>query len=133
MALRPLPPPVSRFKVKVQYKSKETWTLDATPLVGPDPEYCARIGYTDGRQICTVRPEGDPKRAECEAFAVGNAEDTGRPGPTWTREGEMCTGPDSLCENHPDNQYKLLIYKGAVYTACAENGACGSVDAEKDL
>jgi len=130
---RPLPSPVTRFKVKIQFKNRDYWTLDATPLVGPDPEYCAAIGFTDGRQICTVRPEGDPMRAECEAYAVGNARDTGRPGPTWTRDGELCTGPESLCENDPDNQYQLRVYKGAVYTACAENGACGSVDADKDL
>jgi len=130
---RPLPPPISRVKVRVLYKNREYWTLDATPLVGPDPVYCKKIGYTDGRVFCTVRPEGDPERSDCEAYAVGFAEDTGRPGPTWTRGGQLCTGPDSLCQNTPDNQFQLWIFRGAVYTACVENGTCGSVDAEKDL
>jgi len=130
---RPLPPPVSRINVKIHMKNKDYWTLDATPLVGPDALYCQTIGFTDGRQFCAVRPEGDPKRAECEAYAVGRAADTGRIGPTWNRQGQPCTGRESLCENSPHNQYQLWIYKGGLYEACAENGACGSVDADKDL
>jgi hypothetical protein len=55
---------------------------------------------------------------------VGYAQDTGRTGPTWTRNGEFCDG--EACENHPENQYLLWIYAGGTYKACVENGVCGT-------
>ena len=104
------------------------------PWWAPPCTTAANVGFTDGRQFCTVRPEGDPMRSECEAYAVGQAEDSGRVGPTWFNpDGEHCTGPDSLCVNTADNQYVLWIYKGGEFTACAANGVCGSVFADKDL
>jgi hypothetical protein len=126
----PLPPPVTRIAMKTHLRGPDYITLDSTPLVGPDVGYCARIGYTDGRSLCPVRQEGDPQRAECEAYAVGRAEDTGRLGPTWTRQdGEYCTTfEETFCSNHPDNQYLLWVYCGGIrYRACARNGACGEI------
>jgi hypothetical protein len=123
---KPYPPPVTRFNVKVHLKTQPAYTLDSTPIVGPDVAYCASVGYTDGRALCPVRPEGYPDREACEAWRVGKASDTGRTGPTWTFEGQPCTGPDIGCENSPTNQYQVLAYKGGRYQACAENGACGS-------
>jgi len=123
---RPYPPPVSRFNCKVHIKGPEYYTLDSTPIVGHDAAYCAAIGYTDGRSLCPVRPEGAPDRKACEDWRVGNAKDTGRPGPTWRRDGHFCTGPESGCQNHPDNQYSVWAFTamaGGVYTVTAENGA----------
>jgi hypothetical protein len=125
----PHPPEVSRMKAKVHLRGGSRDTLDSTPLVGPDAGYCARVGFTDGRSFCAVRPEGAPDREACEALAVGRAEDTGRPGPTWTRNGKYCSG--GACENHPDNQYLLWAYKGGTYEACAQNGVCGSVAVDR--
>jgi hypothetical protein len=131
----PLPPPISRFKVKIQSKDRHFWDIDATPLVGPNGDYCASIGFTDGRTICPVRPEGDPLREECELYAVGIAEDTGQPGPTWTRDGEFCMGQktDSQCEHEPNNVFQLRIYMGGTIKACAENKACGETFADLKL
>ena len=125
----PLPPPVTRIRVVVHLKGPDYLTLDATPLVGPDVGYCASIGYRDGRSICPVRPEGDPQRRECEAYAVGRAEDTGRIGPTWTRNSSYCKG--NACENHPDNQFLLWAYKNGYYEACVKNGTCGSTEVDR--
>jgi hypothetical protein len=123
---RPYPPPISRFNVKVHLRAIEYYTLDATPIVGPDSAYCAAIGYTDGRSLCPVRPEGADDRTECEAWRIGSAADTGRVGPTWTNgEGAYCSGPDTRCENAPDNQFQLRVYASDTFEACAENGACG--------
>jgi hypothetical protein len=125
---RPYPPPLTRIKVYLHLQGKDFDTLDSTPLVGPDVLYCASIGFTDGRSLCPVRPEGSPEREACETWAVGNAEDTGRPGPTWTNtEGNYCTGGDSGCTN-ADNQYSLWVHKSGRYTACATNKACGSAE-----
>ena len=124
----PYPPPVTRIKVKEHLSGGDYDTLDATPLVGHDVMYCAAIGYTDGRSLCPVRPEGHPEREACEEWAVGKARDTGRTGPTWTNpEGAYCTGGASKCRN-ADNQYMLWVSASGKYTACAENGACGSYD-----
>lgn len=127
----PWPPPVSRFKVKVHLTGPDFDTLDSTPLVGPDPVYCKAIGYTDGRMICAVRQEGDPERVACEAWVVGEAEDTGRTGPTWTNpEGEYCQGLTvNGCVN-ADNQYQLWASAPGRYTACSQNQACGSTQVE---
>jgi hypothetical protein len=121
---RPYPPPVTRFNCKVHLPIDGGYSLDSTAIVGPDVEYCASIGFTDGRSLCPVRPEGAPDRAACETWRVGHAKDTGRPGPTWTKaDGSYCTGKAGGCENHPDNQYGLFTYTGGTYKVSAENGA----------
>lgn len=127
---KPYPPPIGRVAVKVYQKGREFWTMDSTPLSGPDTQYCWEIGYRDGRRYCPVRQEGHPERAPCESWAVGKAKDTGRPGPTWTFKDALCTGPESGCENHPSNQYQLNVYKYGVYLACVKNDVCGEELAE---
>lgn len=123
----PLPPAVSKMDAKVHLRGASAWILDATPLVGPDVEYCKKIGFTDGRTFCAVRPEGNPQRAACELYAVGKAKDTNRAGPTWYADGQLCQKGANGCENHPDNQYLLLAYRGGTYSACAGNNVCGEV------
>jgi hypothetical protein len=124
----PLPPPISKMRAVVHLKAGDYWTLDSTPIV-VSREYCAAIGFTDGRRECSPRPEGSPQRYSCDVLAVGKAIDTGRPGPTWRRNGNLCTGIDSGCANEPDSQFQLRVYwQGqGEYTACAENGVCGAV------
>jgi hypothetical protein len=123
---QPYPPPVAFFNAKIHIKGADYWTLDSTPMVGPDRPYCNSVGFS-GRDFCPVRPEGHPERQACEAWRVGNAADTGRPGPTWTRDGQLCTGSESGCENHPDGQYLVLAIADGRYAACSESGACGEV------
>ena len=127
----PLPPALAELSVKVHQRGGDAWILDSTPLVGPDATYCATIGFTDGRAVCPVRPEGNPERQACELYVTGRATDTGRPGPTWTFGGKPCTGRASGCENSADNQYQLRIFQGGVFKACGRNGACGEVEADK--
>ena len=127
----PYPPPISRFRVGVHFTGHDFDTLDSTPLVGHDVVYCASIGYTDGRSLCPVRPEGHPQREACETWAVGRAQDTNRPGPTWTNtDGQFCTGGESGCRN-AENQYQLWVHKSGRYSACATNKACGSVEVKR--
>jgi hypothetical protein len=125
----PVPPPVSRINVKVHAQQADRAVLDATPIVGPDAEYCRRVGFTDGRSFCAVRPEGDPERQACEAAGVGRADDTGRYGPTWSADGKRCDGPDggASCLNHPDNQYLAFAYGAGTFRACAASGVCGEI------
>ena len=124
---RPYPPVVTRLRCKVHLKGRGVYTLDSTPLVGPDLAYCSSVGFTD-RAICPLRQEGAPDRVACENWRVGKAKDTGRPGPTWTKgDGSYCTGPESGCQNHPDSQYQLFTYRSGTYVVTAENGATCSV------
>jgi hypothetical protein len=71
----------------------------------------------------------DPKRVACEVWRVGTAKDTGRPGPTWTKDdGSYCTGLQSNgCQNSPDNQFQLRVSAGGTYVAAAANGVACSV------
>ena len=127
----PLPPDVTRMNTKIHLKGPNRWTLDTTPLIGPDAEYCRKIGFTDGRSFCPVRTEGSPDREACEAYAIGHAKDTGRRGPTWYRNSKLCTGADTDCANHEDNQYLLSAYAGGLYEACTSSGVCGGVQVDK--
>ena len=122
----PYPPPISRMICTLHLSSGGVDVLDSTAIVGHDAAYCASVGFPD-RSLCPVRPETSPERLACEAWRVGLAADTGRPGPTWTVAGRHCTGGDSGCENHPTNQHQLLVYKAGAYTACAQTGTCCSV------
>jgi hypothetical protein len=121
----PYPAPVAMMTCKVHMFAQDVYTLDSTALVG-DREYCDLVGFID-RDLCPVRPEWSPERVPCEAWRLGNAKDTGRPGPTWTVNGQYCTGPESGCANHPTNQHALLVYKRGSYTVCANSGACCTV------
>ena len=124
---RPYPPPVSRFNCKINLKNKQYYTLDSTPLVGPDTAYCAAVGMPE-RAICPLRVPGAPDRLACENWRVGRAKDTGKWGPTWTKaDGGYCTGPDSGCQHHPDNPYELWAFKGGSYTVIGETGASCTV------
>jgi hypothetical protein len=115
------------MNTKIHIRGPNRYTLDSTPIVH-DREYCAQIGFTDGRIDCPVRTEGSPDRVACETYAVGRAADTGRPGPTWTRNGSYCTGNAGDCENHEENQYLLYAFGGGMYKACSASGVCGSVE-----
>jgi hypothetical protein len=129
----PYPQPISRMNCKLHLYGPDFYTLDSTALVGPDSGYCAQIGYTDGRALCPVRIEGSPERVPCETWRVGYAKDNGRAGPTWTNAitGKYCTGPASGCENHPTNQYALLVYSTGTYQVCANSGSCCSVEVQR--
>ena len=124
----PLPGPLAKVNMDVYMSGADNWILDSTPLVGPDPAYCRKIGFTDGRSNCPVRPEGHPQRAACELYVVGRAKDTGQPGPTWYLDGHFCNGKASGCANNGSNQYMLNTYRGGVFRACGNvNDVCGEL------
>jgi hypothetical protein len=130
----PYPPPLREINVKIHVKAPEYWTLDSTPLVGPDAGYCAAIGYTDFRSYCPVRQERDPERGPCEAWVMGNAKDTGTPGPTWYWEWEQyCTDLEKDgCEHDPTNPYSLRVLKPGWYQACqVDKDVCGETEVDK--
>ncbi len=122
----PLPPPVTKMKAKVHLKAGNRWTLDSTPIV-QNAAYCKR--WDPNRTECPVRPEGTPDRVACEEYAIGRARDTGRPGPTWSRNGKLCKGDD--CQNHEENQFLLWVYASGTYSACTKDGVCGEVQVDK--
>ena len=125
----PAPPALARIKVTFHGSQSDRVLLDATPLVGPDAAYCRKVGFTDGRLYCSVRPEGHPERLACEAALVGRAADTGRAGPTWSANGKRCSGADGAtwCLNHPDNQFLTFAYGAGRFRACAANDVCGEI------
>jgi hypothetical protein len=124
---QPYPPPLDNFAISEHSRFQGVLTLDATPRVrGVD--YCFAIGYDNARTFCALRNEGNPERVFCESWRAGRAVDTQRIGPTWTRDGQLCTGRDSGCENSPYNQLQLLVYRSGgthTYRACSPEGACG--------
>jgi hypothetical protein len=125
--------------VGIHLKDRDFWTIDSTPLVGPDADYCAAAGFTDGRSICAIRPEGTPDRAACENWRAGIAKDTGRPGPTWTffpKDGPptYCTGLASGCDHFDENgPFTVKAYEGGLYQVCTALNACGTVDVDRNL
>jgi len=140
---QPYPPQITRLQVKIHDKDRDFWQLDSTPLVGPDYFYCLNIGFTDGRTICPIRPEGDPQREPCELWRIGKAKDTGRNEVTWIFIGKdgkesYCSttmAPDAPCWRYNDGEHhtQVMAVKGGLYRACVENGACGEVDVDRLL
>ena len=126
----PNPGPLAKIEAKIYIYGANKYTLDTTPLVGPDAAFCKQIGFTDGRRYCPPRAEGHPERQTCDGMLMGTASDTGRIGPTWNVDGYPCT-LDHGCENHVDNQFSAYAYKTGLYEACAENGVCGSVQVKR--
>jgi hypothetical protein len=122
-------PVVTQMAGKVHIRGPNRWTLDSTPLTGPDASYCRTIGFTDGRSYCPVRPEGAPDRRACEEYAIGYAEDTKRPGPTWYFNGQLCDGVK--CENHEDNQYLVYAMAGGRYQACTKDDICVTIEVDR--
>lgn len=114
----PLPGPLHHAKVKL-FQTEPKRTYDSAFLVGPDADYCAAVGYTDGRSMCTVRPDGHPERDACEELAVGT--------PQWTFDG---TG---RCFPRPNPyQYRCDDDAEGMLTVCAEKspGVCATVVVE---
>jgi hypothetical protein len=139
LCVNPKPAPVARIEVKIQLDVGFRKVLTSTPLVGPDRDYCATIGYTDGRRFCPTRPEGHPLQPACDALVMGRATDTGRIGPTWNRNGQPCQPPQptappgegqSKCVNNGDNQFNLWAYGTGNFEACSNVtvNICGSID-----
>jgi len=126
---KPYPPEINRMACKLHLLGPDAYTLDSTALVD-GMDYCNSVGFV-GRTTCPVRPEDSPERGPCEEWRVGYAKDTGRAGPTWTVKGRYCTGRASGCDNHPDNQYELLVYSSGTYRVCAQTGKCCEVTVEK--
>ncbi len=122
----PTPGPLAKIDVKIHIYGANRLILDSTPLVGPDADYCRKIGFTDGRRYCPPRPEGHPQRYACDGMLMGEADDTGRIGPTWFVDHKPCV-IENGCENHPDNQFLSFAYKKGFFEACAHNGVCGSL------
>jgi len=117
----PIPPPLFGMRVKLQGDNGFRKQLDSWPLVPNVGDYCRRVGL-DGIR-CETRPEDHPQRGACDALVVGRAKDTGRWGPTWSREGSAC-GPsvnpgDVGCSNHPGNQFLAIARGPGQYLACA--------------
>ena len=123
------PPSINRMSCKLHLMGPEYFTLDSTALVD-GLEYCNAVGFT-GRTNCPVRKEDSPERRPCEEWRVGKAEDTGRYGPTWTVNGKYCTGKESGCANHPENQYALLVYGSGTYRVCSQTGECCQVTVDR--
>ena len=139
---QPYPPKITRFAIKVLYKLHDYWIVDSTPLVGPDAAYCTAVGFSDGRSICSIRPEGAPDRSACEVWRAGMSKDTPPlPGPTWTlttKDGKVhyCTGLESGCEHFAGDEmgpFSVKAYTGGLYTVCTADGACADLDVERNL
>jgi hypothetical protein len=112
--------------------------LDSTLQVN-DANWCRNmmmqdIGGYDGRSFCPVRITQGPERIACESWVLGNALDTGRPGPTWTNpKGKYCAPPGTVpdgtlpeegCENDPSvGQHELRVYNNGsgTYTVSSPN------------
>jgi len=123
----PTPGPLSKFDAKVHNHGPNWTTLDSTPLVGPDQDFCAAIGFRDGRRFCPPRAEGTPEAElrACNELVVGE--------PFWTWNGARVPkdGEPGQIEGvqHDDNPYHLLVRPTlhGTATVCGKNDVCETV------
>jgi hypothetical protein len=108
---QPNPPALDRFGLKIHVIGPNWVTLDSTPQV-KDREFCAAIGWFDGRSVCALGLEGDPCRSVRERIAVGGD-------PIWTGPGEVS----------PEGPYLYRVRRGVAgtVTVCSASGVCGSL------
>jgi hypothetical protein len=120
---RPFPPKLYKMVCRDYLNAGDHHVIDSTPWVA-DSAYCAKIGYTDGRGQCPVRVDTAPDRKACELWIVGTAQDTGEPGPTWTRvsDGAYCTDKASGCVHSPDSKFQLWVYEHGYYQVSGNKG-----------
>jgi hypothetical protein len=114
-------------------KAPEYFTLDSTPIVGPNLPYCTEIGYWDGRDMCPVRLEQGPERRACEAWLWATPRtpaSPARPGAATSTTGAP-TFAESGCEHNPENPLSLFIQVGGTYQACRGEDICGTIVVER--
>ena len=81
--------------------------------------------------VCGPRPRRAGPHAG-ESWRLGTAKDTGRPGPTWTKEdGSYCARLESGSANSSDSQCQLWAYEGGRYKVEGENGESCTVVVER--
>jgi len=119
----PTPPALYGLRLKVH----NARTLDSRPQVINVDGFCGKAGFDPGAKFCFTRQEGDPQSVACDYLAVGKASDTGRWGPTWTVDGNLCSA-NGACTNHPDNQFLVLMNGNGKYLACVSDQVPLSTD-----
>jgi hypothetical protein len=126
----PLPPPLFGIKVSVQLDNGFRKLVDSRPVVenvgkGTSDSYCGKVGFGASTAYCDTRPEGHPQREACDILVVGKAPDTGRYGPSWSKDGKPCVNAGSEtapgCTNHADNQFLVISRGPGNLLACASD------------
>ncbi len=118
MVCNPTPPPLYGMKVGPHGGNADRTVLDSKPLVVNVDGYCERIG--ESGRFCETRLEGDPQRVACDYMAVGKALDTGRWGPTWYYNNQLCDAANfASCANHATDQFLAVAKAQGRFEACA--------------
>ena len=112
----PIPPDPVRIKVRRHGGTDSFPRFDSTGLVGPDADYCAAVGYTDGRQNCPVRPDCNPATQECEFEDRVACELETFGDPEWLSDGEVV---------RTANRWQAKIRGGTWVQVCA-GGICSA-------
>jgi hypothetical protein len=119
------------MKLSVQLDNGFRKLVDSKPVVINDgrnsqtDSYCGKIGFDFRAAYCETRPEGHPQREACDALVVGKASDTGRYGPTWSKDGQPCVAAgsetDPGCTNYDGNQFMAVSRGPGDMLACASD------------
>jgi hypothetical protein len=133
----PTPPPLLRMSLKIHAGEPGRLILDSKPLVANEDGYCDKVGFGDWK-FCETRAEGHPEREACDYLVTGRASDTGRWGPTWYHDNDVCSAVPGVCVNHGSNQFLAVAKDKGEYRACAAAGwplaadgsRCGTIEIE---
>lgn len=110
-------PDVVKFRLHDKGDRPKGRLVDATPISGPDEEFCARMGFLDpdgsGQSFCPLGQEGSLQRSQCESLN----------GPyIWTLDGVV---QDDLVDG---NQLQVALHGLGIAKICARNGACSEIE-----
>ena len=120
MVCDPTPPPIVRMPLSIHSSEGGRFVLDSKPLVANVDDYCDRVGF-GGWKFCETRPEGNDQRVACDYMVTGKAKDTGRWGPTWYYDDQLCSVASADCANHNTEQFLAIAKDAGRFTACARD------------
>jgi len=126
----PTPGPLYGMKLSVQLDNGFRKLVDSKPVIdnvgrGTPDAYCGKAGFDPNARYCETRPEGNAQRAACDILVVGTASDTGKNGPTWSKDGQPCVAAgsetDPGCTNYDANQFMAVSRGPGDMLACASD------------
>ena len=130
----PCPKAVAKFRIHDKGPRPKGRILDATPVAGPNEDWCVSQGFLDpdgsGQSFCPLGPEEPAaQRLYCEKELGPYAWQIQ---PEGAAHPQICGSDGSPCDYNGGNQLQMVIqgqpnFKGLVRICAAKTGECSEI------